>query len=372
MSEDSAGEAATPQEEAVQVTTAQVAQDEPAQIGQSEQQAAESVEPSTEPQAPEPVAATEGPAPASESAPEPTPAPTPDPTPAPAPAPTPKEEEPNTVEMRRYLQDGMLADGRICALFLPDVHSGSPMWQFDLVFKDLARDVSSMAIGYADFGRYKFNPGHISDKVAEEISKREFSRYLVIGMGLGGQLAYEVLTKLDEGMAARTTGILFSAPASEAEMRSVSPLEKWLCERNKVVKFLDKFRKIYWKLLEKREDLSKYHVDIIDAYLRKRGDERNFPVDIFFAQKKYFYEFEAKQAITSRLIVVDDLEDKVVKKNAAGWDKVATEIEHRKMIGGYTDMIVGHSEYSRIIVDEISREEAVLKKIVEEFSTVRF
>ncbi|MCL1839639.1 hypothetical protein FWF89_01390 [Candidatus Saccharibacteria bacterium] len=276
-----------------------------------------------------------------------------------------KEPVQGNTEIRNYAQGEMLTDGRICALFLAGWAS-SPVWQFDLVFKDLARAVSDMAIKYADFGQKSFNPEEISDKVAEEIGKKEYGRYLVVGMGLGGQLAYKVLTKLDAEMTQRTTGILFSTPASGVDIKDAGKLLTWILQKQGLAKFLDKFRKIYWKIFGKKKDTNKFTDEMFDTYAHQRAYESQFSVDTFFTQASYFYGFAADKPVGSRLVVVDAIDDKFLKVSV-GWDKVAKEIDHRKITGGNADSIVSHMEYARIIMDEEGREEQLLHNLMEKF-----
>jgi len=280
----------------------------------------------------------------------------------------PREED--TTEVRNFAYGGMLADGRICAFFLPGAASSSPTWQFDLVLKDLARDVPAMAIEYVDFGQEKFNPDVIVNKVVEEIRRGDYIRYLVVGMGLGGQLAYSVLTRLDERMAGRTTGVLFSTPISGATIRGGSAgIAKWIFKREKLGKFLDKFRKFYWQAFEERKNLDKYPDDVIEAYVRRRAYTRMFPVDTYFAQQYYFYGFKADRGIRSRLVVINAVGDKSIK-NTGEWDKLTADIDHRKMVGDRADSVIDHAEFARIIVDETEREGRLLKSIMENFGGV--
>jgi len=210
-------------------------------------------------------------------------------------------------EIRNYVQDDLLADGRLCALFVAG-RASSPVWQYALVYQDLVKNVPGMAMRYADPGVDVFNPDEISSKIANEVKNGEFARYIVVGLGMGGQLVYESLKKLDGEVAQRTTGVLFSTPAGNADIKDSLMINekfngnnfmRWILKKDKLARFLDKFRKVFWMMFGEKKPVNDRPADEIEAYARRRAFESQFPVTTMFAQSRYFYGFRADKPIES-------------------------------------------------------------------------
>jgi surfactin synthase thioesterase subunit len=286
----------------------------------------------------------------------------------PATAPPTEEQGGWRVEMRNHAEGEMLPDGRVCAIFVTGWAS-SPLWQFSLVFRDLAKSVPAMAIKYVDCPKEKFDPGEIGDKIMEEVGRGEYRRYLVVGMGMGGQLVYNTLLRLNEEMADRVTGILFSTPASSGDIRNSSDLVKWLFKKDKLARFLDRFRKIFWKLFGEKRNTGGQPDGVVEAYTRRRAFESQFPVTTFFRQGSYFYGFKVEKPVDSRLVVVNAVDDNFIK-SSGGWDKLGREIEQRTIAGGHGDSVVRHLEFARIVADEVNREEQILRKVMADYEGI--
>ena len=277
-------------------------------------------------------------------------------------------------EIRNYVQDDLLADGRLCALFVAG-RASSPVWQYALVYQDLVKSVPGMAMRYADPGVDVFNPDEISSKIANEVKNGEFARYIVVGLGMGGQLVYESLKKLDGEVAQRTTGVLFSTPAGNADIKDSLVINekfngnnfmRWILKKDKLARFLDKFRKVFWMMFGEKKSVNDRPDDEIEAYARRRAFESQFPVTTMFAQSRYFYGFRADKPIESRLVIVNAVEDNFIRDHG-GWDKLTQNIEHRTIAGGYGDSVLKHGEYARIVADEAGREEQIMKRALANF-----
>jgi hypothetical protein len=280
------------------------------------------------------------------------------------------EQSQGETEIRNYMQEEMAADGRICALFVAGV-SSSPVWQYALVYRDLVKNVPGIAIKYVDFGRDVFDSNEISGKIAHEVKHGEFSRYMVVGMGMGGQLVYDALKKLDGDVAQRTTGVLFSTPTGAADIRNVSNVRMydfmmWVLNKDGLASVLDKFRKLYWMMFGEKKDTNGQADDVLAAYARRRAYESQFPITTLFAESRYFYGFKADKPIQSRLVIVSAVDDNFIK-NSGRWDKLTQNIEHRTIAGGYGDSVLRYGEYARIVADEAGREEQIMKRAMENF-----
>jgi hypothetical protein len=236
----------------------------------------------------------------------------------------------------------------VCLIFVPGIQS-DPYRQFNLLSKGLMNRYPGITIKYISWGRKNFNFSEVSGRLAKEVLRGEFDKYVLVGLSFGGNIVYGALKAIEDvRWTVNVCGVLLGASADRQDIvRGDLFLASRLFRLSSVFNI---FSNLFWRIMAQKRDISACSTEVAESYENSLTIHMTYPLYLWGQEVYSGYTFRTTSKIKSKLFLVNAIHDGFVSvANEKSWADVADDITLLSVDGRHADVIFEHEAYTEVI-----------------------